>query len=117
MSKKQILGVDGSFIMRTIIKDSVDSDPELEVAGFAENGKIGLQRVRELKPDAILLDLEMPEMSGSAMVKRLGLLRKAAVAGVPSGGHPGAPRARRERRPGRAARRHHPPVRASPDRA
>ena len=66
MSKKQILVVDDSFIMRTIIKDIVDSDPELEVVGFAENGKIGLQRVRELKPDAILLDLVMPETPGVA---------------------------------------------------
>ena len=55
MSKKQILVVDDSFIMRTIIKDIVDSDPELEVVGFAENGKVGLERVRELKPDAIVL--------------------------------------------------------------
>src|SRR4051812_6535830 len=61
MSKKRILVVDDSFIMRTIIKDIVDSDEDLEVVGFAENGKIGLQRVRELKPDAVLLDLEMPE--------------------------------------------------------
>jgi len=40
MSKKQILVVDDSFIMRTIIKDIVESDPEFEVAGFAENGKV-----------------------------------------------------------------------------
>ena len=67
MSKKHVLVVDDSFIMRTIIKDIVDSDPELEVVGFAENGKVGLERVRELKPDAILLDLEMPEMSGALL--------------------------------------------------
>ena len=52
MNKKQILVVDDSFIMRTIIKDIVDADPELEVVGFAENGKVGLERVRDLKPDA-----------------------------------------------------------------
>ncbi len=100
MSKKQILVVDDSFIMRTIIKDIVDSDPELEVVGFAENGKIGLERVRELKPDAILLDLEMPEMSGIDMMKRLALLGKSKVIVVSSVGQTGSPQALEARRLG-----------------
>ena len=100
MSKKQILVVDDSFIMRTIIKDIVDSDPELEVVGFAENGKVGLDRVRELKPDAILLDLEMPEMSGIDMMKRLALLGRAKVIVVSSVGQTGSPQAMEARRLG-----------------
>ena len=100
MTKKQILVVDDSFIMRTIIKDIVESDPELEVAGFAENGKVGLQRMRELKPDAILLDLEMPEMSGLDMLKRLMLLGKAKVIVVSSVGQTGSPQALEARRLG-----------------
>jgi len=100
MSKKQILVVDDSFIMRTIIKDMVESDPEFEVAGFAENGKVGLQRMRELKPDAILLDLEMPEMSGLDMLKRLMLLGKAKVIVVSSVGQTGSPQALEARRLG-----------------
>ena len=102
MSKKQILVVDDSFIMRTIIKDIVESDSELEVAGFAENGKVGLQRMRELKPDAILLDLEMPEMSGLDMLKRLMLLGKAKVIVVSSVGQTGSPQALEARRLGAA---------------
>ena len=100
MSKKQILVVDDSFIMRTIIKDIVDSDPELEVVGFAENGKVGLERVRELKPDAVLLDLEMPEMSGIEMMKRLALLGKTKVVVVSSVGQTGSPQAMEARRLG-----------------
>ncbi len=100
MTKKQILVVDDSFIMRTIIKDIVESDPELQVAGFAENGKVGLQRMRELKPDAILLDLEMPEMSGLDMLKRLMLLGKAKVIVVSSVGQTGSPQALEARRLG-----------------
>lgn len=100
MSKKQILVIDDSFIMRTIIKDIVDSDPELEVVGFAENGKVGLERVRELKPDAILLDLEMPEMSGVEMMKRLALLGTTKVIVVSSVGQTGSPQAMEARRLG-----------------
>jgi two-component system, chemotaxis family, protein-glutamate methylesterase/glutaminase len=100
MTKKQVLVVDDSFIMRTIIKDIVESDPDLEVSGLAENGKVGLQRVRELKPDAILLDLEMPEMSGIDMLKRLVLLGKAKVIVVSSVGQTGSPQAIEARRLG-----------------
>ena len=100
MSKKQILVVDDSFIMRTIIKDIVESDPDFEVAGVAENGKVGLQRVRELKPDAILLDLEMPEMSGIEMMKRLALIGTAKVIVVSSVGQTGSPQAMEARRLG-----------------
>jgi two-component system chemotaxis response regulator CheB len=102
MSKKQILVVDDSFIMRTIIKDIVDSDPELEVVGFAENGRVGLERMRELKPDAIVLDLEMPEMSGIDMLKRLALLGTAKVVVVSSVGQTASPQALEARRLGAA---------------
>jgi two-component system chemotaxis response regulator CheB len=91
---KNILVVDDSFIMRTIIKDIVESDPELKVVGFAENGKVGLQKTRELKPDALILDLEMPEMSGIDMMKRLALVSKAKVIVVSSVGQVGSPQAR-----------------------
>ncbi len=100
MSKKQILVVDDSFIMRTIIKDIVEADPDLEVGAVAENGKVGLERVRELKPDAILLDLEMPEMSGIDMLKRLALIGKTKVVVVSSVGQTGSPQAMEARRLG-----------------
>ncbi|HEY0523177.1 MAG TPA: response regulator [Stellaceae bacterium] len=97
---KSILVVDDSFVMRTIIKDIVESDPELKVVGFAENGKTGLQKTRELRPDLILLDLEMPEMSGLDMMKRLALVSKAKVLVVSSVGQAGSPQAVEARRLG-----------------
>jgi DNA-binding response OmpR family regulator len=48
---------------------------KFEAEGFdvqtAENGKVGLQLIEAMKPDIILLDLMMPEMSGDEMLKRL----------------------------------------------
>jgi len=71
--RKRILVVDDSFIMRNLMTEIVESDPDLEVVGTAEDGKIALQRVRQLKPDVVLLDIRMPEMSGLETLRRLGL--------------------------------------------
>lgn len=73
MTKRRVLVVDDSFIMRRLISEIVESDPLLEVAGAAENGRVALQMVRQLKPELVLLDIEMPEMSGLETLRRLGL--------------------------------------------
>jgi adenylate cyclase len=72
-ARKRVLIVDDSFIIRNLVKEIVESDPELEVVGTAEDGKVALQRVRQLKPDIVLLDIQMPEMSGLETLRRLGL--------------------------------------------
>lgn len=99
---KSVLIVDDSFIMRTIIQDIVQSDPDLAVVGAAENGKTGLAKVRELKPDLVLLDIEMPEMNGLDMLKRMALVSKAKVIIISSVGQTGSPQALEARRLGAA---------------
>src|SRR5262249_14189111 len=76
---KKILIVDDSFIMRRLIAEIVESDPDFRVVDSAENGKIALRKVRETKPDLVLLDLEMPEMSGLDTLRRLGLRSQCKV--------------------------------------
>jgi class 3 adenylate cyclase/DNA-binding NarL/FixJ family response regulator len=76
---KKILIVDDSFIMRRLIAEIVESDPDFRVVDSAENGKIALRKVRESKPDLVLLDLEMPEMSGLDTLRRLGLRSQCKV--------------------------------------
>jgi class 3 adenylate cyclase/CheY-like chemotaxis protein len=71
--RKRILVVDDSLIMRNLITEIVDSDPDLEVVDTAPDGRVALQKVRQLKPDAVLLDIEMPEMSGLETLRRLNL--------------------------------------------
>jgi class 3 adenylate cyclase/ActR/RegA family two-component response regulator len=72
-ARKRVLVVDDSFIMRNVVKQIVESDPDLEVVDTAENGMIALKKVRQIKPDVVLLDIEMPEMSGLETLRRLGL--------------------------------------------
>src|SRR5512140_3580016 len=46
-------------------------EPDLEVVGEAENGRVGLERARQLRPDIVLVDMVMPEMDGQAMALAL----------------------------------------------
>jgi class 3 adenylate cyclase/ActR/RegA family two-component response regulator len=72
-ARKRVLVVDDSFIMRKLVTEIVESDPDLEVVDTAENGMVALKKVRQVKPDVVLLDIEMPEMSGLETLRRLGL--------------------------------------------
>jgi len=69
----KVLVVDDSFIIRKLVSEIVVSDKDFVLAGQAENGKAALRLVREVKPDLVLLDIDMPEMSGLETLRRLGL--------------------------------------------
>lgn len=68
---KKILVVDDSAFMRRVISDIINSDSRCEVIATAVNGKDGLKKIKELKPDAITLDIQMPIMDGLTMLKKL----------------------------------------------
>lgn len=73
MRKIRVLIVDDSTVVRRLLTDALGSDPELEVAGTAPNGKIALDKMAQINPDVVTLDIEMPEMDG---LTTLGNLRK-----------------------------------------
>ena len=73
MGKIRVLVVDDSFVVRRVVSDVINEDPELEVAGVAINGKMALAKVAELNPAVVTLDVEMPEMDG---IQTLTALRK-----------------------------------------
>ena len=64
MPQLRILVVDDAVVMRKLITETLRQDPELEVVGMAANGKIALQKIPQVNPDLITLDMEMPEMDG-----------------------------------------------------
>jgi two-component system chemotaxis response regulator CheB len=69
--KKRVLIVDDAVVVRKTLSDAISKDPMLEVAGTASNGHIALAKFPTLKPDIILLDIEMPEMDGLETVREL----------------------------------------------
>lgn len=87
---KTILIVDDSSIMRRLVREIVEADPMFRVVDVAENGKIALQKVREHKPDAVLLDIEMPELSGLDTMRRLGLRSSSKIIILSSLGYEGS---------------------------
>ena len=68
---KKIVVVDDSYIMRILISNIVTADPDFEVVGNASNGIKGLEAIKELKPDLVLLDIEMPVMNGKETLNRV----------------------------------------------
>lgn len=64
MRKIRVLVVDDAVVVRKIVTDSLASDPEIEVAGVAANGRIALAKIPQTNPDILILDIEMPEMDG-----------------------------------------------------
>ena len=69
MSTKRVLIVDDSELMRKVLTDFISGDPKLEVCGEAADGMEAVKVADELKPDLILLDMEMPEWDGMGFLR------------------------------------------------
>lgn len=65
------LVVDDEPIARHVLREELEAFPEIEVIGEAENGKQALQKIEELQPDLVFLDLQMPVMGGFEVVRNL----------------------------------------------
>lgn len=63
-AKIRILLVDDSAVIRRLLTDVLSNDPVLEIADTAANGRIALAKLASVKPDIVILDVEMPEMDG-----------------------------------------------------
>lgn len=67
----QVLVVDDSAFFRRRIKEIIEKNPNLSVVGFAENGREAIEKTRQLKPDVITMDYEMPLMDGISAVRQI----------------------------------------------
>ena len=71
MSQIRILLVDDHAVVRAGLRMLLAADPELEIAGEAENGAAGVRLARELAPDVVLMDISMPDMNGIEATRRI----------------------------------------------
>jgi two-component system, chemotaxis family, protein-glutamate methylesterase/glutaminase len=71
MPRIRVMVVDDSVVIRRMVADILAADPELEVVGTAANGRLALQKLPQLTPDLVTLDIEMPEMDGLETVTEI----------------------------------------------
>ncbi|MCY7577120.1 chemotaxis response regulator protein-glutamate methylesterase [Bacillus sp. FSL M8-0266] len=67
----RVLVVDDSAFMRKLISDFLSAEQEIEVVGTARNGEDALKRIKELNPDVVTLDVEMPVLNGTEALKQI----------------------------------------------
>ena len=68
---KKILVVDDSALMRRVYYDIIEHDKRFQVENFAKDGVEALQFLRNKKYDAVILDVNMPNMNGIELIKSL----------------------------------------------
>ena len=71
MNALRIFLADDHTVMRQGLKSLVNAQADMDVIGEADNGRTTLQRVRELQPDVIILDISMPDLNGIQVTERL----------------------------------------------
>lgn len=71
MARTRVLVVDDSAFARKVVREVLAASPLLEVVGIARDGLEALEKIAELKPDVVTLDLVMPELDGLGVLKAL----------------------------------------------
>ena len=79
MNKIRVLIIDDSMLIRKILTEILNSSPDIEVVGAAEDPLIARDMIKQLNPDVLTLDIEMPKMDGITFLRNLMRLRPTPV--------------------------------------
>lgn len=80
----RVLVVDDSALMRQLLSEILDAAPDIAVVGTAQDPYVARERIKELNPDVLTLDVEMPRMDGLTFLRNLMRLRPMPVVMVSS---------------------------------
>ena len=67
----KVLIVDDSATARAVVREVLESDKDIEVVGTAQDAYVTRDKIVELRPDVVCLDVEMPRMDGITFLKKL----------------------------------------------
>jgi two-component system chemotaxis response regulator CheB len=79
MTAIRVLVVDDSAFARKVVRESLQTSPQIEVVGIARDGIDALEKIAELAPDVITLDLVMPNLDGLGVLSALTVQQRARV--------------------------------------
>ena len=71
MASISVLVVDDSVVIRRLVTNILDEDPDIQVVGTAPNGRIALSKIPQVAPDLVTLDIEMPVLDGLETLREL----------------------------------------------
>jgi two-component system, chemotaxis family, protein-glutamate methylesterase/glutaminase len=77
--KIRALVVDDSAVMRQLLTEILNADPDIEVVGTATDAYVAREKIKALNPDVLTLDVEMPRMDGLVFLSNLMRLRPMPV--------------------------------------
>ncbi|MBA4178295.1 MAG: chemotaxis response regulator protein-glutamate methylesterase [Leptothrix sp. (in: Bacteria)] len=78
-SKTRVVVVDDSALVRSLLAEIIDRQPDMTCVGAASDPLVAREMIRNLNPDVITLDVEMPRMDGIDFLQRLMRLRPMPV--------------------------------------
>ena len=84
INKIKVLIIDDSALVREVLTEILNADPMLEVIGTASDPLIARSKIKQLNPDVLTLDVEMPRMDGLTFLGNLMRLRPMPVVMVSS---------------------------------
>jgi two-component system chemotaxis response regulator CheB len=79
MNKIRVLIIDDSVLIRKMLTEILSSSPDIEVVGAAADPLIARDMIKQLNPDVLTLDIEMPHMDGITFLRNLMRLRPTPV--------------------------------------
>ncbi|WP_298272463.1 chemotaxis response regulator protein-glutamate methylesterase [Geobacter sp.] len=80
----KVLVVDDSALIRSLLTEIINSQPDMEVVGVAADPLIAREKIKALNPDVLTLDVEMPRMDGLVFLEKLMRLRPMPVVMISS---------------------------------
>ncbi len=80
----KVLIVDDSALIRALLKEIIQQDPELQLVGQAPDAYVARDLIKQLNPDVITLDIEMPRMDGLTFLEKLMNARPTPVVMISS---------------------------------
>ena len=69
--KHTVLIVDDNTLIRSSLRSWIEGNADFQVCGEAENGMVAVQKVEEMHPDVVILDLQMPVMDGLEAARQI----------------------------------------------